>query len=360
MQVGEWDLGSDIEATPQVTVVVPLRDEEATLEALYESVREVLEGGQIPFEIVFVDDGSEDESLAVLTMLARLDARVRPISLRTRFGKAAAYSTGFRESRGRAVVTMDADLQDDATDIPRMLARLSDGFGVVSGWRRQRSDTRLRRRASKIYNWATRRVAGVNLHDFNCGMKAYDGECAREIADEIYGERHRYIPVIAAAHGYRVDEIAVSNHARHKGGSRYGPERYLRTFADFLAVGFASRYGRKPMHMFAGVALASILVSMLAVGAAAVGWALGHPTLILPFLILAALGFAMGVQAVLVGLVVETSVAQGDPASVPYTAVVVVTDDTAIPDKRILRNALIVLPGEKDELAPEGAFEAER
>ncbi len=351
------------DTSPRVSVVVPLRDEEGTLEALYESVREVLEGARLSFELVLVDDGSDDESLAVMTMLARRDPRVRPIALRDRFGKAAALSTGFRVSRGRAVVTMDADLQDDATDIPRMLARLSDGYGVVSGWRRERKDTLLRRRASKIYNWATRRATGVQLRDFNCGMKAYDGDCAREIADMCYGERHRYLPVLASSKGYRSAEIAVSNHHRQQGRSRYGAERYLRAFVDLVAVAFATRYGRRPMHVFGGIAVAMAAVGALLGMTVAAAWlGFGSTLAAKPLLVVAALMWVGGLQTALMGIVAEMVTAQSSAAHVPYTAVIVASEDSEVPDTQSLKDALIVLPGERASEAgdPKHLLEADR
>jgi glycosyltransferase involved in cell wall biosynthesis len=312
---------------PRVSVVVPLFNEAPTLQPLYEVVRSVCDREGLSFEIVYVDDGSEDGSLAVLTQLARLDSRVRVIRLRRNFGKAAALSTGFRAARGRSIITMDADLQDDPEEIPRLLARLSDGYGVVSGWKRSRHDPLSRRVASKVFNWATRRMSRVKLHDFNCGLKAYTNECAKDIAPACYGELHRYLPVLAFYKGFAVAEMEVNHRERTNGRSRYGLERYARGFLDLLTAVFMSRYTRRPMHVFGGIGLllfvpGSLALVWLVTLKLIFGQAIGGR----PLLILGAVLCVIGIQLMLTGLLAEM-ISAPRAAEVPYSPVIVLPDE---------------------------------
>jgi glycosyltransferase involved in cell wall biosynthesis len=293
-------------AAPSVTVLVPLRDEQPTLTPLYESVRDVLEANGRTFELLFVDDGSTDGSVDTLRALMAVDDRVRGLRLRRNFGKAAALATGFREADGDAIVTIDADLQDDPAEIPRLLDELERGFGVVSGWKRDRKDPLSRRLASKVFNWATRILAGVSLHDVNCGLKAYTRECAREVADSCYGDLHRYLPVVARWKGFPVTEIRVNHHPRANGRSRYGFERYLRGFLDLLTTTFLARYARRPMHVFGGVGVVLFTVgagslTLLLVEKLALGAKIGDR----PLLILGSILLLAGLQLILTGLLAE-------------------------------------------------------
>jgi glycosyltransferase involved in cell wall biosynthesis len=297
-----------------LTVVVPLMNEDATLSSLYERVRDVCEHSNLTFEIVFVDDGSTDGSAAVMQELAEQDDRVRPLHLRRNFGKAAALATGFRNSRGRFVATMDADLQDDPEEIPKMLAILRSGTDVVSGWKKERHDPLSRRLASRLFNAATRRMTGIPLHDFNCGIKAYRGETAREIADGVIGEMHRYLPVLASARGYRVAEMVVRHHPRTSGRSRYGLERYARGLLDLVTVTYLTRYGRRPMHALGGFGLwlAGTGITVLAIGVAVALLGLTPGGIVLPLAGVALV--ALAVQCGLVGLVAEVLVRhEGSP-----------------------------------------------
>jgi glycosyltransferase involved in cell wall biosynthesis len=306
-----------------LSVVIPLNDEEATLETLYIGVRDVCESAQITFEIIFVDDGSADDSTRILGLLARLDRRVRPIILRRNFGKAAALGTGFRAASGRAVVTMDADLQDDPREIPALLQKLDEGWGLVSGWKQRRRDPLSRRLASRIFNWATRRLSGVKLHDFNCGLKAYTNECAKEVAKNSYGELHRYLPVFAHYKGFRVTEMPVNHHERDSGRSRYGIERYLRGFLDLFTAVFISRYGRRPMHVFGTLGLLLFMpgvaiLSWVVVGKLAFGQSIGGGAL----LVLGAVLCIVGVQLLVAGLIGEMINSQRE-GGVPHWSVAV-------------------------------------
>jgi dolichol-phosphate mannosyltransferase len=236
-----------------ISVVVPVHDEERSVEPLYDELRAALDPLTEPWEAVFVDDGSTDGSFAALTRLHSEKPNVRVVRLRRNFGKAAALAAGFRQSTGETVVTIDADLQDDPAEIPRLLAKLDEGFDLVSGWKTQRRDPIRRRVPSKVFNGVVGRVSGVRLHDLNCGLKAYRAEVVRNL--RIYGELHRFLPVLAHDRGYRVAELPVNHRPREHGKSRYGMERYLRGFLDFLTVWFMGRYRHRPLHLFGGLGL---------------------------------------------------------------------------------------------------------
>jgi glycosyltransferase involved in cell wall biosynthesis len=292
--------------TPRVSVLVPLRNERGTLARLRDVVADVLDREGLSFELILVDDGSDDGSFDLLRELAQIDSRVRPLRLRRNFGKAAALATGFRAARGDFVVTIDADLQDDPEEIPRLLALLEEGYGVVSGWKRRRRDPWTRRVASKVFNWATRTVCKIELHDVNCGLKAYTRECALEVADSCYGELHRYLPVVAHWKGFRVAELPVTHHERTTGRSRYGVERYLRGFLDLVTTVFLSRYARRPMHVFGSIGLLSLAAgSVILIGLVLDKIALGAAIGERPLLLFGAVFFVAGLQLVLAGLVAE-------------------------------------------------------
>src|SRR5215210_3191587 len=236
-----------------ISIVVPVHNEERTVALLYEELEAALQPLAEPWEAVFVDDGSSDGSFAALTRLHSGEDNVRVIRLRRNFGKAAALAAGFAHAEGDVVVTIDADLQDDPAEIPRLLAKLDEGYDLVSGWKTRRRDPLTRRIPSKIFNWVTGRVSGLRLHDMNCGLKAYRADVVHDL--RIYGELHRFLPVLAHERGYRVAELPVNHRPRNHGRSRYGMERYLRGFLDLLSVSFLGRYGHRPLHLFGGLGL---------------------------------------------------------------------------------------------------------
>jgi len=286
-----------------ISVVVPVRDEELTVERLYDELAQALAERGEPWEVVFVDDGSRDGTHAALVRLHASAPNIRVVRLRRNVGKAAALDAGFREVEGDVVVTIDGDLQDDPAEIPRLLAKLEEGFDLVSGWKAKRRDPLTRRIPSRIFNRVTGRLSGLRLHDLNCGLKAYRAEVLSGL--RIYGELHRFIPVLAHYRGFRVAEIPVNHRPREHGRSRYGMERYLRGFLDLLTVTFMGRYRHRPLHLFGGVglllgAIGTLLLVYLTV-LKLTGEAIGQR----PLLLLGVLLVVVGVQLVSLGLVSE-------------------------------------------------------
>ena len=291
-----------------ISVVVPLLDEERTLEALYGEIAAALESRSDEFEVVFVDDGSSDGSMGVLTRLHDEFPNVVVVHLRRNFGKAAALQAGFLEARGDVVVTIDADLQDDPAEIPKLLAKLDEGFDLVSGWKSRRNDPLTRRLFSRAFNWATGLVSGVRLHDVNCGLKAYRSEVLQGM--RIYGELHRFIPVLAAYRGFRIAEISVNHRPRQHGRSRYGPERYLRGFFDLLSVTFMGRYRYRPLHLFGGVGALMGAIGFVILTYLTVIWFWGHGIGHRPLLTLGVLLVVVGIQFISLGLLSELITSQ--------------------------------------------------
>jgi glycosyltransferase involved in cell wall biosynthesis len=291
-----------------ISVVVPLLNEEASLEELHREITAALEPRDEPFEVLFVDDGSTDGSLAVLQRLHDVTDNVVVVHLRRNFGKAAALQAGFLEARGETIVTIDADLQDDPAEIPQLLAKLDESFDLVSGWKTRRNDPVARRLFSRIFNWTTGFISGVRLHDVNCGLKAYRAEVVQGM--RLYGELHRFIPVLAAYQGYRVAEIPVNHRARQHGRSRYGPERYLRGFFDLLSVTFMGRYRYRPLHLFGGVGLLMGAIGFMILLYLSVLWLWGQGIGGRPLFFLGVLLEVVGIQLVSLGLLSELITSQ--------------------------------------------------
>jgi glycosyltransferase involved in cell wall biosynthesis len=291
-----------------ISVVVPLLNEEHSLETLYHEIANALEPLDQGFEVVFVDDGSTDGSLSVLSRMHDELPNVVVIHLRRNFGKAAALQAGFLESKGHLVITIDADLQDDPAEIPKLLAKLAEGFDLVSGWKTRRNDPFARRLFSRIFNWSTGVISGVRLHDVNCGLKAYRAEVLQGL--RIYGELHRFIPVLASYQGYRVAEIPVNHRARQHGRSRYGPERYIRGFFDLLSVTFMGRYRYRPLHLFGGIGLLMGAVGLVILTYLTTLWFWGHGIGTRPLLTLGVLLMVVGIQFVSLGLISELVTSQ--------------------------------------------------
>jgi glycosyltransferase involved in cell wall biosynthesis len=236
--------------TMQISVVIPLYNEEESLPELHAWIGKVMEKNNFSFEIVFIDDGSNDKSWEVVENLANNDNHVKGIKFRRNYGKSAALNTAFEVVKGDVVITMDADLQDSPEEIPELYRMIvEDNYDVVSGWKKKRYDPITKTIPTKIYNFATRKMTKVKLHDMNCGLKSYKNEVVKSI--EVYGEMHRYIPAIANWAGFkRIGEKVVQHQARKYGKSKFGMSRFVNGFLDLLTITFLSRYGKKPMHFF--------------------------------------------------------------------------------------------------------------
>lgn len=231
-----------------LSIVIPLLNEEESLRPLFQKIDAAVGKLGLSYEVVFIDDGSTDGSMEVLKELHEKHDVVKIIQFRRNFGKAAAYSAAFSRVRGKYVVTMDADLQDDPAEIEHLIAKIEEGYDLVSGWKKKRHDPLGKTVPSKFFNWVTGYVSGIDIHDFNCGLKIYRREVTQDV--KIYGELHRYIPVLAGLEGYRVSEIPVQHHARQFGTTKYGWSRLFKGFLDLLTVMYLGRYAGRPLHLF--------------------------------------------------------------------------------------------------------------
>jgi len=235
------------------SIIIPVHNEVHSLRELHEQIAAVVGPLATPFEMVFVDDGSTDGSWNAIRHLAQIDSRVSAVRLRKNFGKAAALTAGMRQARGDVLFMMDADLQDDPAEIPRFLEALAEGFDVINGWKRQRLDPWHKVFPSRVFNGLVSWLTGLRLHDHNCGLKCFRREVASEL--RIYGELHRFIPVLAHARGFRVTERVVHHRPRRYGHSKYGVRRFLRGFLDLLTVKFLTGFGQRPQHVLGAFGL---------------------------------------------------------------------------------------------------------
>ena len=302
-----------------ISIVVPLLNERDSLNALFEQIRVAASGLAVPWEVVFVDDGSTDRSDVVLEEIAtRWPERVTVVGLRGNFGKSAALAAGFRYSTGQIVVTMDADLQDDPGEIPRFVEALEQGLDVVSGYKKRRHDPWHKVFPSRVFNWMVRRVTGVRLHDVNCGFKAYK----REVLDEIrlYGELHRFVPVLASWRRFRVGEIVVEHRPRQHGQSKYGFGRFFRGLVDLLTVSFLTQYDRRPSHLFGKVGAVFSGLGFLICAYMSLLWLLDEgPIGDRPLLLLGVLLLVIGTQFFGSGLLAELMARNYAAAVDPYS-----------------------------------------
>ena len=296
-----------------LTIIVPLFNEEESLPELTAWIHRVIDPKGWKFEIIMIDDGSRDGSWDTVTRLASSDDTIHGIRFRRNYGKSAALYHGFKAARGRVVVTMDADLQDSPEEIPEMFRMVTeDGWDVVSGWKQHRQDNKLTKNLpSKLYNATARWITGIRLHDMNCGLKAYKNEVIKDI--EVYGEMHRYIPYLAKNAGYeRITEKPVHHQKRKYGKSKFGMERFVNGFLDLLSLWFLSTFGKKPMHFFGftgilmfltGFILTIILISAKLIHQA--GGAHFRPVTDQPLFYLALLSVILGVMLFLAGFICE-------------------------------------------------------
>lgn len=252
------------------SVVIPLVNERDSLAELAQRLHQVLGGMGLTYELLLVDDGSRDGSWEEIQRLHAADGRLKGIRLGRNYGKSPALNEGFKAAKGRVVFTMDADLQDDPAELPDLYRMITEEkFDLVSGWKKKRHDPLSKTIPTKLYNWVTRRVSGVHLHDFNCGLKAYRSEVVKAI--EVYGEMHRYIPFIAKKEGFhRIGEKVVMHHPRKHGVTKFGFERFINGFLDLLTITFVFRFGKKPMHFFGAMG-----TLMFVLGMCSITWLLG-------------------------------------------------------------------------------------
>jgi glycosyltransferase involved in cell wall biosynthesis len=288
----------------KLSVVIPVYNEEESLPELYDRLNEVAGGLGWEYEFIFVDDGSTDRSILTLRELREKDpGHVNVISFRRNYGKSAALETAFRAVDGDIVVTMDADLQDDPREIPNLIAKLESEADLVSGWKRTRHDPISKTAPSKLFNSVTSFISGIKLHDFNCGLKAY----RREVVDAItiYGELHRFIPVLAAWEGFKVDEIEVQHARRKYGRSKYGARRFLNGFFDLITVMFVTRRALNPLHFFGRVAFVLFVVGMIPLIVFFVQWIGGSGIHVRPIMLAGFMFVIVSLQIASIGLLAE-------------------------------------------------------
>ncbi len=288
---------------PDLTIIIPVLDEDESIPELVDRIRSVCDGAGFSFNVWFVDDGSNDDSWDVIETMHERDARFAGLKLRRNYGKSAALALGFERADGKYVVTMDGDLQDDPAEIPGLIALLETGYDLVSGWKKKRHDPFTKTVPSRFFNFVTRRITGIPLHDFNCGLKAYRREVVKSV--RLHGELHRYIPLLAAWQGYtRITEKVVEHHSRKHGRTKFGLERYLRGFLDLLTVSFMTRFASRPMHFFGSLGtlafIGGILISLWISYDKMIH---GNPIGDRPLLLLGVMLILVGVQMFSVGLI---------------------------------------------------------
>lgn len=286
-------------------MVVPLFDEEESLPELAQQIEEVCDAAGYSFEVWFVDDGSRDASWEVIERLHREDPRFAGVRFRRNYGKSAALAVGFERAAGRYVITMDADLQDDPAEIPNLVAELQGGYDLVSGWKKARKDPPSKRIPSKFFNVVTRKISGIPLHDFNCGLKAYRREVVKSV--RVHGELHRYIPLLAKWEGYdRISELPVRHRARQYGETKFGMDRFIKGFLDLISVVFLTRFAARPMHFFGTFGTLAFLSGLLISLWISIDKVIfGHPIGDRPLLLLGVLMIIVGAQMFSTGLLGE-------------------------------------------------------
>ncbi|ADO45354.1 glycosyl transferase family 2 [Hydrogenobacter thermophilus TK-6] len=285
-----------------ISVVIPAYNEKDSIPILYEKLTKVLEGD---YEIIFVDDGSDDGTFEVLQKIAGKDSRVKVIRFRRNYGQTAAMYAGFQHAKGEIIITMDADLQNDPEDIPALIRKLEEGYDLVSGWRKDRKDPFFSRRLpSMIANWIISKVTGVELHDYGCTLKAYRADILKEL--ELYGDMHRFLPALTKRHGAKITEVVVRHHPRLYGKSKYGLGRTIRVILDILLVKFLNEYINKPMYVFGSVGFlllftGSLVLAYLILIKLFLGEDIGRR----PLLVLSVLSILAGIQLISTGIIAE-------------------------------------------------------
>ncbi len=288
---------------PDLSIVIPVFNESESLEDLCVRLKTILTSLNRPYEIIFVDDGSRDGTSEKLEALHAKDPMAKVIQLRDNFGKAVALSVGFEHAAGDIIFTMDGDLQDDPREIPRFLEMLDQGFDLVSGWKHERKDPVGKTLPSRIFNRTVSWMTGIKLHDFNCGFKCYRRDVIQNV--RIYGELHRFIPVLARWKGFKVAEIKVEHHPRMHGVSKYGMERFTRGFLDLLTVLFLTRYLKRPLHFFGGIGLLCLMPGLALSVYFGMQWLFGYPMHVRPLMVFGWVAIIMGIQFISMGLLGE-------------------------------------------------------
>lgn len=286
------------------SIVIPLKDEADSVPILYNELTKTLKKLNKQYEIIFIDDGSADNSSRIISDLQKSDGSIKLITFRANFGKSLALSTGFEEATGGIIITMDADLQDDPADIPKLISKLEEGYDLVNGWRRKRADTSSKKISSILFNKGSVFLSGVKLHDFNCGLKALKKEVANNL--HIYGELHRFIPILAAKKKYKVTEMYVNNRLRIYGKSKFGFGRSWRGILDLLTAIFISDFAAKPAHFFGAIGLSLFSAGFLMdLYVAYIKMATGTTQGKIPLLLAGILCMLLGVQLLSTGLIAE-------------------------------------------------------
>ena len=286
-----------------VSVVIPFLNEEGSLNQLCTKIISVFDGADLSYELILIDDGSTDGSNEIVSQLKNVESAVRLITFRRNQGKSAALSVGFQAAKGKFVVTMDADLQDDPTEIPNLISHLEKGYDLVSGWKKVRNDPLSKTLPSRLFNFVTSKLSGIPLHDFNCGLKIYRHEVVKELS--VYGERHRFLPVLAHMQGFKVSEIPVRHHPRQHGETKYGAYRFIAGFFDLITLLFRMRFLTKPLHLFGSLGLISFIIGLGIIAYLSIGWFNGIWIGNRPLLLIGVLGVITGIQLFTLGLLAE-------------------------------------------------------
>ncbi|MCA9095231.1 MAG: glycosyltransferase family 2 protein [Planctomycetaceae bacterium] len=309
-----------------LSIIVPVLNEALSLQILAGEIRQACDDAHLDYELIFVDDGSQDDSWKTISQLSETNSHIRGIRFRRNFGKAAALSAGIEVSQGDILFCLDADLQDDPAEIPRFLERLNQGMDVVNGWKERRLDPWHKVYPSKVFNWMVSTLTGLSLHDHNCGFKCFRREVAKEL--RLYGELHRFIPVLAHSRGFKVSEITVHHRRREFGHSKYGFNRFIKGFLDLLTVKFLTGYGQRPQHLLGAVGLTCFGLGLLGMIYLALVWTLnnavgpllslitghawftGNPIGNRPLLSYSVAGVLLGAQLLSLGLLAELIVSR--------------------------------------------------
>ncbi|MDR3244407.1 MAG: glycosyltransferase family 2 protein [Elusimicrobiota bacterium] len=286
-----------------ISIVIPFYNEEESLKELYQEIKRECLNNRYDYEIIFVNDGSYDKSAIIVKELIKKDSNIHLISLRKNFGKALALQIAFKRSKGQIIITMDADLQDDPSQIHDFVAKIQEGYDLVSGWKYNRLDPLEKRLPSKLFNKTISLLSKVKIHDFNCGFKAYRKEAAQAI--DIYGEMHRYIPVLASRFGFAITEIPVRHRKRKFGKSKYGFERYFRGLFDCMSIVFVTKYIERPMYLFGRIALFVLGIGFIICSYLTILWFSGYSIAGRPLLMLGILSLILGAQFFSIGLIAD-------------------------------------------------------